>query len=47
VWFDANELAGILREAKRFKTHQGVHADGDEKEQHREGLLRRLANLFS
>lgn len=39
VWFDANELAALLRQAKRFKTH----ADHDEP---REGLLARLAKLF-
>ena len=45
VWFDANEMTTLLRQAKRFKTHLGVHVDGEDNEHH-EGLLRRLAKLF-
>ena len=41
VWFDADELTALLKQAKRFKTNPG--ADHDEQ---REGLLRRLARLF-
>lgn len=40
VWFDANEMTTLLRQAKRFATH----TDEDEP---REGLLKRLAKLFS
>lgn len=39
VWFDANELASLLRQVKQFKTDPGEDA-------HREGLLSRLAKLF-
>jgi len=39
VWFDADELTALLKQAKRFKT-VGEH------DEHREGLLRRLAKLF-
>lgn len=41
VWFDADELTALLKQAKRFKTNPGVEHD-----EHREGLLRRLARLF-
>lgn len=40
VWFDANEMTSLLKQAKRFATH----AEDDEP---REGLLLRLAKLFS
>lgn len=40
VWFDANEMTSLLRQAKRFKTQPGIVED------HREGLLQRLAKLF-
>jgi Zn-finger nucleic acid-binding protein len=39
VWFDANELTQLLKQVKRFKTV-------DESQEHKEGLLRRLAKLF-
>ncbi len=42
VWFDADELAALLRQAKRFKTH----AEPDSDSEPREGLLSRLAKLF-
>jgi Zn-finger nucleic acid-binding protein len=41
VWFDANEMTTLLRQAKRFKTHPGVAV-----EDHHEGLLQRLSKLF-
>ena len=40
VWFDAKELAALLRQAKKFRAD--THDDGRE---HR-GLLDRLAGLF-
>jgi Zn-finger nucleic acid-binding protein len=43
VWFDANELATLLRQVKRFKTHTDAVP---EEQAHREGLLRRLSKLF-
>ena len=43
VWFDADELTALLKQAKRFKTAAGHVGEHDE---HREGLLRRLAKLF-
>lgn len=47
VWFDANELTQLIRQAKRFKTQSGHHAAGEhEPDAPREGLLRRLAKLF-
>lgn len=42
VWFDMNEMTELLKQVKRFKT-----ADHDEPEEHREGLLHRLAKLFA
>ena len=39
VWFDADELVGLLREAKHF-------AKETSSAEPREGLLRRLAKLF-
>jgi Zn-finger nucleic acid-binding protein len=42
VWFDSNEMTQLLKQAKRFKT-----ADHAEPEGHRDGLLHRLAKLFS
>lgn len=43
VWFDANEMTTLLRQAKRFKTQPGLGVEED----HREGLLQRLSKLFS
>ena len=40
VWFDANEMTTLLRQAKRFATHT------DEDVEPREGLLKRLAKIF-
>ncbi len=42
VWFDMNEMTQLLKQAKRFKT-----ADHVEPEEHRDGLLHRLAKRFS
>ena len=39
VWFDADELASLLREAKHFAKDVSAHEP-------REGLLHRLAKLF-
>ncbi len=44
VWFDADELTALLKQAKRFKTNPGHH---DEHEEHKDTLLRRLAKLFT
>ena len=39
VWFDANEMTQLLKQVKRFKTH-------DETDAPRQGLMQRLAKLF-
>ncbi|HWO19164.1 MAG TPA: zf-TFIIB domain-containing protein [Kofleriaceae bacterium] len=41
VWFDARELASVLRHAREFKADPAQH-EGD----HRHGLLGRIARLF-
>ena len=41
VWFDARELAAVLRHARELKAHPHAH-EGD----HRHGLLGRIARLF-
>jgi Zn-finger nucleic acid-binding protein len=41
VWFDATELAAVLRHAKEFKANPSKRPDD-----HREGLLAVLARLF-
>ncbi len=43
VWFDARELAEVLRHAKEFKADPAKLEDADD---HRHGLLGRLARLF-
>lgn len=44
VWFDADELAALLAQAKHFKP-DGKH-DGSEPEPEHSGLLHSLAKLF-
>lgn len=46
VWFDANELTSLLRQAKRFKTYPPGHGPSEEEEQ-RDGLLRRFARALT
>lgn len=41
VWFDATELAAVLKHAKEFKANPSKQRDD-----HREGLLAVLARLF-
>jgi Zn-finger nucleic acid-binding protein len=41
VWFDATELAAVLKHAKEFKANPARHPDD-----HRDGLLAVLARLF-
>jgi Zn-finger nucleic acid-binding protein len=41
VWFDADELASLLREAKHFTTKEMAAAH-----EPKEGLMHRLAKLF-
>jgi hypothetical protein len=41
VWFDADELAALLREAKHFTTHDAPTAS-----EPKHGLLGKLAKLF-
>ena len=41
VWFDATELAAVLKHAKEFKANPSQRPDD-----HREGLLAVLARLF-
>lgn len=43
VWFDADELAALLKEAKHFKPEQ---RKGDEPEPEHSGLLQSLSKLF-
>ena len=44
VWFDATELAAVLKHAKDFKADPSKHEDPDD--HHRHGLLGALARLF-
>ena len=41
VWFDANELTTLLRQVKRFKTHE------PDNEEHRDGILARFARALT
>jgi Zn-finger nucleic acid-binding protein len=44
VWFDARELAALLKQVRKFRADS--QSDADDGEHARKGLLRRLADLF-
>lgn len=44
VWFDADELAALLRQSRRLKTDPGIPADAPAEEH--AGLLARISKLF-
>ena len=45
IWFDADELAALIAQAKQFKTDE-VEPDDDTPDKGRRGLLGALAKLF-
>lgn len=45
VWFDAKELAALIKQAKRFRTQTQPGIGAGKHDEHR-GVLRRLAELF-